>query len=132
MKYLVYAKDKGLTTLETFSCRAWVKELCENRIFESIQQLDDLLLVVDVSKEAYDRGLGCPRDARLAIESIKALPKFQPEFAVVTSKESGKVVYNTCKELAKQGRILTWGTIEDPHPGCDCWMAEVVCGIKEV
>ena len=132
MKYLVYTKDKGLTTLETFHCRNWVKELCENRIFESIQQLDDLLLVVDVSKEAYDRGLGCPRDARLAIETIKALPKFQPEFAVVTSKESGKAVYNTCKELFKQGRILTWGRIEDPHIGCDCWMTEVVCGIKEV
>lgn len=132
MKYLVYTKDKGLTTLETFSCRTWVKELCENRIFKSIQQLDDILLVVDVSKEAYERGLGCPADARNAFKFIESLPKFKPEFAVVTSKESGKAVYDTCKELAKQGRILTWGKIEDPHPGCDCWMAEVVCGIKEV
>lgn len=132
IRYLVNTKDKGLISLETFPCRTWVKDLCENRTFESIEQLQNLLMVVDVTEAAYNRGLGCPKDARLAVETIKALPKFQPEFAAVTSKESGKRVYETCRELSKQGRILTWGKVEDPHPGCDCWIAEVVCGIKEV
>lgn len=129
---LVLTRDNGIVDLSTYNCRPWLKELINNRIFDTQKLLQQILLVADVSKEAYERGLGCPADARNAIKIIESSPRFKPEFAVVTSKESGKAVYDTCKELAKQGRILTWGTIEDPHPGCDCWMAEVVCGIKEV
>ena len=131
IRFLVNTKDNGLTSLETFPCRKWVKELCENREFESLDQLQNLLMVVDVSKEAYDRGLGCPIDARKAVETITALPTVEFETAVVTSKESGKKVYEDCRELAKQGRILYYTMPQDPCTGRDFWLAEVITGVKK-
>lgn len=131
IRYLVSTKDKGIVSLDTFPCRSWVKALCENREFESLKQLQNILMVVDVSEEAYNRGLGCPRDARRAIELVKSLPKVKFETAVVTSKESGKKVYDDCRELAKQGRILHYTMPQDPCTGRDCWLAEVVTGIKK-
>ena len=86
--------------------------------------------VVDVSKEAYDRGLGCPADARRALKAIESAPKIEWETAVVTSKESGKKVYDDCKELAKQGRIIHFTYPEDPCTGRNCWMSEVITGFK--
>lgn len=131
IRYLVSTKDKGLTDLSTFPCRSWVKELCENREFESHKQLQDILRVIDVSEEAYNRGLGCPRDAREAIELVKSLPKFEVKIAYVISKESGKKVYDDCRELYKQGRILYYSSIEDPRAGRDFWVSEVITEIKK-
>ena len=131
LKYLVYTKDNGIISLDTYPCRSWVKELCENKEFESLKQLQNILMVVDVSKEAYDRGLGCPRDARRAIEIIKALPTVKFETAVVTSKESSKKVYDDCRELAKQGRIIHYTMPQDPCTGRDFWMAEVITSVKK-
>lgn len=127
---LVNTKDKGLIDLSTFPARRWVLEFCKCREFESLEELNQLLRVVDVSKEAYDRGLGCPADARRALSIIEKAPEIELLTAVVTSKESGKDVYDTCKALAKQGRIIHWGKIEDPRPGRKFWLAEVVTGIK--
>ena len=131
MRFLVNTKDNGLVSLETFPCHRWVKELCENREFESLKQLQNILRVVDVSKEAYDRGLGCPIDARKAVETIKTLPTVEFETAVVTSKESGKKVYEDCRELAKQGRIIYYTMPQDPCTGRDFWLAEVITGVKK-
>ena len=130
IRFIVNTKDKGLVSLETFPCRTWVKELCENREFESFEQLQNILRVVDVSKEAYERGLGCPVDAHNAIDTVKSLPKIQLETAVVTSNESGKKVYDECRELHKQGRIIYYTMPKDPCTGRDFWIAEVITGIK--
>lgn len=131
IRYLVNTKDHGIVSLDTFPCRSWVKELCENREFESLQQLQNILRVVDVSKEAYDRGLGCPIDARTAVETIKSLPTVEFEAAVVTSKESGKKVYDDCRELAKQGRIIYYTMPQDPCTGRDFWLSEVITSVKK-
>ena len=131
IRYLVNTQDKGLISLETFPCHRWVKELCENREFESHQQLQNILRVIDISEEAYNRGLGCPRDAREAVELVRSLSKVEFETAVVTSKESGKKVYDDCRELAKQGRIIYYTMPQDPCTGRDCWLAEVITGVKK-
>ena len=129
IRFIVNTKDKGLVSLETFPCRTWVKELCENREFESFEQLQTILRVVDVSKEAYERGLGCPADAHRAIKLIESFPKFKFSTAVITSKESGMAVYMMCKEFAKQGKILHWGRIEEPQKDGDPWTAEVITSL---
>lgn len=130
IRFMVNTKDKGLASLETFPCRTWVKELCENREFESLEQLQNILRVVDVSQEAYERGLGCPADASNAVKLIESLPKIQLETAVVISNESGKKVYDECKELHKQGRIIYYTMPKDPCTGRNFWIAEVVTSIK--
>ena len=132
IKYLVNIKGKGLITLDVFPARAWVRELCSYRTFDSLQQLQDVLRVIDVSEEAYERGLGCPRDARIAIETVKALPQFKVKTAVMTSDISGKDLHDKLQEAVKRGMILTYGRIEDPHGGSKYWMAEVIDGIEEV
>ena len=132
IKNIVNTLDKGLVDLSTFPCRGWVKELCEYRTFKSLEQLQNILMVVDVSEAAYDRGLGCPRDARVAIETIKSLPKFEASYAVMTSDISGKDLYEKLHEAAKKGMILYHSRIEDPQGGSKYWMAEVIDRIEEV
>lgn len=131
-KYIVNTKDTGLTVLDIFPAKAWVRELCSYRTFDSLKQLQDVLRVIDVSQEAYDRGLGCPRDARVAIELVKSLPQFKLKKAVMTSNISAKDLYDKLNEAAKKGMILLFDKIEEPHGGSKCWMAEVVDGIEEV
>lgn len=129
---LVLTRDNGIVDLSTYNCRTWLKELINNRIFDTQELLQQILLVADVSKEAYERGLGCPADARNAIKLIESSPKFKPEYGVMISDESGKELYQDLKEMYRQKRILWNGKIEDPCPGRKFWQVEVIDEIKEV
>jgi len=129
---LVFTRDNGVVDLSSFPCRPWLKEFINNRIFDTHKLLQEILLVADVSKEAYDRGLGCPADARNAIKLIESSPKFKPEYAVMTSNESGKKLYQDLQEMYRQKRILWNGKVEDPRPGCKFWQVQVIDKIKEV
>ena len=129
---LVLTRDNGIVDLSTFPCSSWLKELINNRIFDTEKLLQQILLVADVSEEAYDRGLGCPADARNAIKIIESAPKFKPEYGVMISHESGKELYQDLQEMYRQKRILWNGKIEDPCPGRKFWQVEVIDEIKEV
>ena len=129
---LVLTRDNGIVDLSTYNCRPWLKELINNRIFDTQELLQQILLVADVSKEAYERGLGCPADARNAIKIIESSPRFKPEYGVMISHESGKELYQDLKEMYRQKRILWNGQIEDPCPGRKFWQVEVIDEIKEV
>ena len=123
---LVYTKDNGIVDLSTFPCRSWVKELISNRIFDHLEDVQNILRVVDVSKEAYDKGLGCPKDAKTAIKLITSAPKFTVSTAVYTSEISGKDLYDRLHVLLKKKEIVTYDNIHDPDGTNQVWFANVV------
>ena len=95
-----------------------------------MDEIQNILFVIDKREDAYERGLGCPADARIAIEKIKNAKKFVPKFAYVCSRTSGKDLHDKLQLLSKQEKILMYSNIESQNFRYPLWISKVVVSIK--
>ena len=72
----VWVKEKNYELPVTELTPFRYDELVNHRVFETLKDVQYTLLALSTSKGAIDRGLGCPRDVRKAIEHIESLATY--------------------------------------------------------
>lgn len=99
------------------------KEKIKGKIFKSQEDLQNLLISLEKSKEALKRSLGCPRDMREAAETIENAPYFKYQ-EMVAIDDNRKVLLD---KLNKSGRKIAIESLEERKiSGKMKWVAEVI------
>lgn len=125
MKNIIVLYENGTTgDFTLYPCKEELLQKISGKIFKDQKTLECLLMAASKGHESYIRGLGCPKDAKVAFETIENAKSFKYIHSafIKDTREEVKESLKRCKEI---GRIFVVETMEQRKTSSGMkWIAE--------
>ncbi len=127
MKNIIVLYENG--TIGNFTTYHANKELLQKisgKIFKDKETLEHCLMAASRNQESYVSGLGCPKDAKVAFETIENAKKFK-SFESVIVEDTRDQLKESIKKFNELGRkVVLLDMSEKNVSGKMKWVAEVI------
>lgn len=127
MKNIIVLYENGTTgNFTTYPANKELLQKISGKIFKDKETLEHCLMVASRNQESYVRGLGCPRDAKVAFATIENAKKFK-SFESVIVEDTRDQLKESIKKFNELGRkIVLLDMSEKNVSGKMKWVAEVI------
>lgn len=125
-KIIVLYENGTIGNFTTYPANKELLQKISGKIFKDQETLEHCLIVASRNQESYVRGLGCPKDAKVAFEIIENAKKFK-SFESVIVEDTRDQIKETFKKLNESGRkVVLLDMSEKNVSGKMKWVAEVI------